>query len=62
MIGGTVKAETITLAWTGTARLYVDGLDRGEHTDGFSEPTGGARHTYPIVVGRRRSGLICANL
>ncbi len=61
-IGGTVKADTITLAWTGTARLFVDGLDRGEHAEGFSEPTGGALHTYRIVVGRSRSGFIYANL
>lgn len=61
-IGGTVIAQTITLAWTGTARLFIDGVDRGEHVGGFVHATGGALHTYRIAVGRSRSGFIYANL
>lgn len=61
-IGGTVIAQTVTLAWTGTARLFIDGVDRGEHDGGFVHATGGALHTYRIAVGRSRSGFIYANL
>ena len=61
-IGGTVIAETVTLAWTGTARLFIDGIDAGEHDGGFVHATGGALHTYRIAVGRSRSGFIYANL
>jgi hypothetical protein len=61
-IGGTVIAQTITLAWTGTARLFIDGVDRGEHDGGFVHATNGELHTYRIAVGRSRSGFIYANL
>jgi len=61
-IGGNVIASTITLAWAGTARLYIDGVDRGELTDGFTHVTNGALHTYRIQLGRSRSGFIYANL
>jgi predicted metal-dependent phosphoesterase TrpH len=61
-IGGNVIASTITLAWVGTARLYIDGVDRGELVNGFSHETGGALHTYRIQLGRSRSGFIYANL
>jgi len=61
-IGGTVIAQTITLAWSGTARLFIDGVDRGEHDGGFVHATGGELHTYRIAVGRSRSGFIYANL
>jgi hypothetical protein len=61
-IGGNVIAQTITLAWTGTAQLFIDGVDAGEHDGGFVHATGGALHTYRIVAGRSRSGFIYANL
>lgn len=61
-IGGNIIAATITLAWQGTAELFVDDVDRGEHTDGFVAETGGELHTYRIVLGRSRSGFIYANL
>jgi hypothetical protein len=61
-IGGNVIASTITLAWAGTARLYIDGVDRGEFADGFTHATDGALHTYRIQLGRSRSGFIYANL
>jgi predicted metal-dependent phosphoesterase TrpH len=61
-IGGDILAATIDLVWTGPARLFIDGIDRGEHTDGYIAQTGGELHTYRIVVGRSRSGFIYANL
>ena len=62
-IGGTVRAPArVTLAWDGVARLYVDGIDAGEHRDGFVHDTGGALHTYRIERDRSRCGFIYANL
>jgi hypothetical protein len=62
-IGGTVRAERdIALVWDGLARLFVDGVDRGEHAGGFVHAADGLRHTYRIVVGASRSGFIYANL
>ncbi|HEU0032342.1 MAG TPA: CehA/McbA family metallohydrolase [Kofleriaceae bacterium] len=54
--------HTATLAWNGVARLYIDGVDRGEHTGGFVHETGNALHTYRIVVGASRCGFVYANL
>jgi len=62
-IGDSVSApHTITLAWDGTARLFVDDVDRGEHTGGFEHATGGELHTYRIVIGSSRCGFVYANL
>lgn len=61
-IGESVAARTITLAWDGTARLYVDDVDQGERTGGFTHDTNGTVHTYRIVVGTSRCGFIYANL
>ncbi|HEY0252532.1 MAG TPA: CehA/McbA family metallohydrolase, partial [Kofleriaceae bacterium] len=61
-IGGSVKGQTITLAWDGTAELFVDDIDRGALDGGFVDHTGGQLHTYRIVKGRSRSGFIYANL
>ena len=61
-IGESVAARTITLAWDGIARLYIDDEDRGEIANGFVHETGGALHTYRIVVGPSRCGFIYANL
>jgi predicted metal-dependent phosphoesterase TrpH len=62
-IGGAVRAAgTVALAWDGTARLYVDGVDAGEHTGGFEHQAGGELHTYRIETGASRCGFIYANL
>ncbi|HUJ62170.1 MAG TPA: CehA/McbA family metallohydrolase [Kofleriaceae bacterium] len=62
-IGGTVRAaHDLALAWDGTARLYVDGKDAGEHAGGATVPAGGALHTYRIERGDSRCGFIYANL
>jgi hypothetical protein len=62
-IGGTVHAPSrVTLAWDGVARLYIDGIDAGEHRDGFAHDTAGALHTYRIEQGSSRCGFVYANL
>jgi hypothetical protein len=62
-IGGEVRATILaTLAWDGTARLFVDGVDRGEYTGGYIHATNGELHTYRIEVGASRCGFIYANL
>lgn len=61
-IGESVATRTITLAWDGVARLYIDDVDRGEHVGGFVHDTGGDIHTYRIVTGASRCGFIYANL
>ncbi len=61
-IGGVVTGARVTLAWRGTARVFVDDEDRGEHAGGFVHDSGGAVHTYRIVLGASRSGFIYANL
>jgi hypothetical protein len=61
-IGDSVVARTVTLAWDGVARLFVDDVDRGEHDGGFVHETNGALHTYRIVQGPSRCGFIYANL
>ena len=61
-IGENVVAKTIELAWDGTARLFIDGVDRGEHAGGFLHETGGDAHTYRITIGPSRCGFIYANI
>jgi predicted metal-dependent phosphoesterase TrpH len=61
-IGETVIGRTIQLAWDGTARLFIDDEDRGEHVGGFSHETNGELHTYRIAIGGSRCGFIYANL
>ncbi len=62
-IGGAVRAAgSVTLAWDGAARLFIDGVDAGEHTGGFEHPTGGELHTYRIETGASRCNFIYANL
>jgi len=61
-IGGAVHGATMTLAWAGTARVYVDEVDQGEHDGGFVHATAGRLHTYRIEIGRSRSGYVYANL
>ena len=62
-IGDSVAApKQMTLAWDGSARLYIDGVDRGDHTGGFTHATDGQLHTYRIVIGTSRCGFVYANL
>ena len=61
-IGGEVRGPETTLAWKGTARVFVDNVDQGEHVETFTHETGGALHTYRIELGPSRSGFIYANL
>ncbi len=61
-IGEAVVGKTIALAWNGTARLFIDDVDQGEHAGGFVHDTGGRLHTYRIAIGPSRSGFIYANL
>jgi len=62
-IGGVVSTRgTMTLAWDGTARLFVDGVDTGEHDGGFEHDTMGELHTYRIEKDSSRCGFIYANL
>ena len=60
-IGGVVTGRSVTLAWTGTAHVFVDDEDRGERDGGFVHDAGEALHTYRIELGRSRSGFIYAN-
>jgi hypothetical protein len=57
-----VAPREITLAWDGKARLFIDNVDRGEHTGGFTHATAGALHTYRIQIGNSRCGFLYANL
>jgi len=61
-IGGEVNGLVTTLEWNGTAHVFVDNIDQGEHAERFIHATGGALHTYRIEVGPSRSGFIYANL
>lgn len=46
------------------ARMFVDGVDRGEHDGAFThtDVDAAAAHTYRIVLGASRSGFVYANL
>jgi hypothetical protein len=61
-VGGVVTGRTVTLTWTGTARVFIDDEDRGEHDGRFVHDTGNTLHTYRIELGRSRSGFVYANL
>ncbi len=62
-IGDAVLAPRLaTLAWDGTARLFIDGVDRGEHPGGYLHATDGRRTTYRIEQGASRCGFVYANL
>src|SRR5262249_8310331 len=61
-IGGTISAERkVSLRFTGKARVFVDGVDRGVFDGGFSSQADPSPHTYRIVAGESRSGFIYAN-
>jgi hypothetical protein len=61
-IGGVVRGDRVELAWDGTARLFIDGVDRGEHAARYVHATNGAPHTYRIAVGPSRCGFVYGNL
>jgi hypothetical protein len=61
-IGGIVTGPSVELRWSGTAQLFIDGVDQGEKTGRHVHATGGVPHTYRIVVGASRCGFIYANL
>jgi hypothetical protein len=62
-IGDVVRArEDVELRWTGRARLFVDGVDRGELDGGFVHHGARGPHTYRIEVGASRCGFVYANL
>jgi hypothetical protein len=61
-IGGMVGGPTMTLVWSGTARVFVDEIDLGEHDHSFTHETAGQLHTYRIEIGTSRSGYVYANL
>lgn len=61
-IGGEVRGPITTLEWQGTARVFVDNIDHGEHDGRFMHATGEQLHTYRIEHGASRSGFIYANL
>lgn len=62
-IGEIVAAnDAVELKWSGVARLFVDGIDRGEHDGGFVHRGAAGRHTYRIEVGASRCGFVYANL
>lgn len=61
-IGGDISGPLTTLEWQGTARVFVNNVDYGEHTDRYVHETAGTLHTYRIELGASRSGFIYANL
>ena len=61
-IGGEVTGALTTLEWRGTARVFVDNVDHGEHAERFTHATAGDVHTYRIEIGTSRSGFVYANL
>jgi hypothetical protein len=62
-IGEDVHAVSrVELRWAGTARLFVDGADRGEHDGGFTDDAAGGVHTYRLEAGESRCGFVYANL
>lgn len=62
-IGEQVRAAAaVELRWTGMARLFVDGVDRGLHDGGYVDREAAGRHTYRIEVGASRCGFVYANL
>ena len=62
-IGDIVAAtDAVELRWTGRARLFIDGVDRGEHDGTFVHHGAAGAHTYRIELGASRCGFIYANL
>jgi hypothetical protein len=62
-IGETVRATSrVELRWQGRARLFVDGVDRGEHDGAFTHDDAAGVHTYRLVAGSSRCGFVYSNL
>jgi hypothetical protein len=62
-VGGHARAaHRLELRFTGEARVFVDGVDRGKHTGTYATEVDGAPHTVRIVVGQSRSGFVYANM
>jgi hypothetical protein len=62
-IGESTHAERkVELRWTGRARLFIDGVDAGEHDGGFTQDPAAGTHTYRITLGSSRCGFVSANL
>lgn len=55
-------AGTVELRWQGRARLFVDGVDVGEHDAGYVDRQAAGTHTYRLVRGASRCGFVYANL
>lgn len=55
-------AATVELRWQGRARLFVDGVDVGEHDAGYVDRRAAGTHTYRLVRGGSRCGFVYANL
>jgi hypothetical protein len=51
----------VDLRWSGRARLFVDGVDAGEHAGGTTHDAGPDPHTYRIETGASR-GFLYANI
>jgi hypothetical protein len=63
VIGETVHARArVELRWTGEARLFVDGVDRGVHEGGWVHDAAAGVHTYRIERARSKCGFVYANL
>jgi hypothetical protein len=60
-IGGRVRGERVELRFAGKARVFVDGVDAGEHDGSFVHAASPEPHTYRIVKGISRSGFVYAN-
>ena len=62
-IGDSVHAAaSVELRWSGTAELYVDGVDQGAYDGGATVPVDRAVHTFRIEEGVSRCGFVYANL
>lgn len=62
-IGEGVRSDgSVELRWTGRARLFVDGVDTGEHDGGWVHTAAAGVHTYRIQIGSSRCGFVYANL
>lgn len=62
-IGEAVAARArVELHWSGTATVFVDGVDRGAHDGGWIHDGAAGVHTYRLVRGASRCGFVYANL
>ncbi|HVK75888.1 MAG TPA: hypothetical protein VM734_21300 [Kofleriaceae bacterium] len=62
-IGESTRARArVDLRWTGRARLFVDGVDRGEHDGAWTHTATAGAHTYRIEQDGSRCGFVYANV